>query len=59
VLYPQSNPFYNGDILLFEVGVLISVICLIVWMQRVKRMILGSVFIRLMLQVAGYFAAPA
>lgn len=58
VLYPLASPFYTAGIMLFEIGVLLSAIYLLVWMPWVKKIILGSVFIGLMLQVAGYFFAP-
>jgi uncharacterized integral membrane protein len=58
VLYPLASPFYTAGIMLFEIGVLLSAIYLLVWTSWVKRIILGSVLIGLMLQVAGYFVAP-
>ena len=56
VLYPLSNPFYTAGIMLFELGVLLSAVYLLVWMSWVKKIILGSVLIGISLQVAGYFA---
>jgi len=44
--------------MLFDIDVPLLAIYLPVWMPWVKRMILGSVFIGLMLQVAGDFVAP-
>jgi len=58
VLYPLASPFYTTGIMLFEIGVLLSAIYLLVWMSWVKKIILGLVLIGLMLQVAGYFVAP-
>ena len=58
VLYPLENPFYTMGIMLFEIGVLLSAVYLLVWMAWVKKIILGSVVFGLVLQVAGYFAAP-
>ena len=58
VLYPLASPFYTAGIMLFEIGVLLSAIYLLVWMSWVKKFILGLVLIGLMLQVAGYFVAP-
>jgi uncharacterized integral membrane protein len=53
VLYPLENPFYTAGIMLFEAGVLLSSIYLLVWMSWVKNLILGLVVIGLALQVAG------
>jgi uncharacterized integral membrane protein len=58
VLYPLASPFYTAGIMLFEMGVLLSAVYLLVWMSWVKKIILGSVLIGLMLQAAGYFVAP-
>jgi len=58
VLYPIESPFYTVGIMLFEAGVLLSAIHLLVWMRSVKIVILGSIFLGLILQVAGYFYAP-
>jgi hypothetical protein len=58
VLYPLASPFYTAGIMLFEIGVLLSAIYLLVWISWVKKIILGLVLIGLMLQVAGYFVAP-
>jgi uncharacterized integral membrane protein len=44
--------------MLFEAGVLLSAIYLLVWMRSVKIVILGSILLGLILQVAGYFYAP-
>jgi hypothetical protein len=53
VLYPLASPFYTAG-MLFKIGVLLAAIYLLVWRSWVKRIILGSVLIGLMLQVAGY-----
>ena len=58
VLYPLESPFYTTGIMLFETGVLLSAVYLLVWMRPVKKFIVSSVTIGLVLQVAGYFAAP-
>ena len=58
VLYPLGNPFYTIGIMLFEGGVLLSAVYLLVWMQAVKKFIVGSVIIGLALQVAGSLIAP-
>ena len=58
VLYPLESPFYTIGIMLFEAGVLLSSIYLLVWMSAVKKFILGTIIIGLALQVAGYFFAP-
>jgi uncharacterized integral membrane protein len=44
--------------MLFETGVLLSAIYLLVWMRPVKIFIVSSVIIGFIMQVAGYFAAP-
>ena len=58
VLYPLESPFYTAGIMLFETGVLLSAIYLLVWMSWVKKMILGSVLTGLVLQVAGCLVGP-
>jgi len=58
VLYPLENPFYTAGIMLFELGVLVSAIYLLVWMRSIKRFIVSSVLIGLVMQVAGAFVAP-
>jgi len=58
VLYAVGNPFYTTGIMLFEVGVLLSAIYLLVWIGMVKQVIVGSVMIGLALQVAGSFFVP-
>ncbi len=58
VLYPLESPFYTIGIMLFDVGVLLSAIYLLVWMRSVKIFIAGSVIIGLILQVAGSVFAP-
>src|SRR5450759_4376801 len=58
VLYPLESPFYTIGIMLFDAGVLLSAIYLLVWMRSVKIFIVGSVIIGLVLQVAGTVFAP-
>ncbi len=58
VLYPLENPFYSAGIMLFEIGVLLSAIYLLVWMRPVKKFIVSSVIIGLAMQAAGSFVAP-
>jgi uncharacterized integral membrane protein len=53
VLYPLESPFYTIGIMLFDVGVFISVLYLPVRMRPAKLVILGSVISGLALQVAG------
>jgi uncharacterized integral membrane protein len=55
VLYPLESPFYTVGIMLFETGVLLSAIYLLVWMSWVKKIIFGAVLVGLALQVVGYF----
>jgi len=55
VLYPLQSPFYTIGIMLFEAGVLLSGIFLLVWMSVVKKVILGSILTGLALQVAGFY----
>lgn len=57
VLYPLESPFYTAGIMLFEIGVLLSAIFLIVSIQPIKTIILLSVMIGFTLQIAGYFSA--
>lgn len=56
VLYPLDSPFYSAGIMLFELGVLLSAIYLLVWRSWIKMIILGSVVAGIALQVAGYRA---
>jgi uncharacterized integral membrane protein len=58
VLYPLENPFYTAGIMLFEIGVLLSAVYLLVWMRSVKKFIVSSVIIGLIMQVAGSIIAP-
>jgi uncharacterized integral membrane protein len=56
VLYPLQSPFYTVGIMIFDVGVLLSAIFLLVWMSWVKTMILASVMIGIGLQIGGLYA---
>lgn len=58
VLYPVESPFYTAGIMLFEVGVLLSSVYLLVWMRPVKKIIVGSVLIGLTVQIAGSLLIP-
>ena len=58
VLYPLESPFYTAGIMLFELGVLLSATYLLVWMSWVKKIIVGSVLIGLVLQVVAYLVGP-
>jgi uncharacterized integral membrane protein len=58
VLYPMGSPFYSAGIMLFELGVLLSGVYLLVWMSWVKKIILGSIVIGIPLQVLGLVLAP-
>ena len=53
VLYPLESPFYTIGIMVFEIGVLLSAVYLLVWTRSVKKFIAGSVLLGLALQVAG------
>jgi uncharacterized integral membrane protein len=55
VLYPLQSPFYTIGIMLFEAGVLLSGIFLLVWMSVVKKFIIGSIITGISLQVAGFY----
>ncbi len=57
VLYPLENPFYTTGIMLFEIGVLLSAVYLLIWMRSIKKFIVSSVVIGLVIQAAGYFIA--
>jgi uncharacterized integral membrane protein len=56
VLYPLESPFYTAGIMLFEAGVLLSAIYLLVWISWVKKVILGAVLTGIALQAAGFYA---
>ncbi len=58
ILYPLENPFYTLGIMLFECGVFLSALCLLVRISWIKAGIVGSVAVGLALQVAGAFLAP-
>ena len=58
VLYPLENPFYTAGIMLFELGVLLSATYLLVWMSWVKKIIVGSVLVGLVLQMVAYLVGP-
>jgi len=56
VLYPLESPFYTIGIMLFEAGVLLSGIFLLVWTSAVKKFILASILTGLAFQVTGFYA---
>ena len=58
VLYPLESPFYTIGIMVFEIGVLLSAVYLLVWTRSVKKFIAGSVLLGLALQVAGSTTMP-
>ena len=58
VLYPMENPHYSAGIMLFDLGVLLSGIYLLVWISWVKKIILGAVLIGIPVQVIGLQLAP-
>ena len=58
VLYPLESPFYTIGIMVFEIGVLLSAVYLLVWTRSIKKFIAGSVMLGLALQVAGSFYLP-
>jgi len=58
VLYPLDSPFYTIGIMVFDAGVMLSSIYLLVWMRSVKKFILGTAFLGIALQVGGAFFAP-
>jgi uncharacterized integral membrane protein len=58
VLYPMGSPFYTVGVMVFELGVLLSGIYLLVWISWIKKIVLGSVLIGIPLQVFGSLYAP-
>lgn len=58
VLYPLESPFYSAGIMLFELGVLLSGMFLLVWISWIKKLLLGSILIGIPLQLFGLLAAP-
>ncbi len=58
VLYPMESPFYSAGIMLFEAGVLLSAVYLLVWMSWIKKIIVGSVVAGIALQAGGLHAPP-
>jgi uncharacterized integral membrane protein len=57
-LYPMRSPYYSAGIMLFEIGVLLAAIYLLVWISWIKKIVLGSVLCGIPLQVYGALAAP-
>jgi uncharacterized integral membrane protein len=55
VLYPLENPFYTVGIMLFEVGVCLSALFLLVWNVWTRLAILASVVAGIALQIAGFY----
>ena len=55
VLYPIESPFYTVGIMIFELGVLMSAIYLLVWISWIRKIILGSVIAGIALQAAGMY----
>jgi uncharacterized integral membrane protein len=58
VLYPMASPFYSAGIMLFDLGVLLSALYLLVWMTWVRKIILGAVLIGIPVQVIGLQIVP-
>ena len=56
VLYPLESPFYTVGIMLFDLGVLLSAVYLLVGMSWIRKIILWSVATGIALQVAGFYA---
>jgi uncharacterized integral membrane protein len=58
VLYPLESPFYTVGIMVFEIGVLLSSVYLLVRRRSIKKFIVASVMLGLVLQVAGSITLP-
>ncbi len=58
VLYPLASPFYSAGIMVFELGVLLSAITLLVWITWIRRLLLGAVLAGIPLQIAGLYSPP-
>jgi len=58
VLYPLESPFYTVGIMVFEIGVLLSSAYLLVRRRSIKKFIVASVMLGLVLQVAGSITLP-
>jgi uncharacterized integral membrane protein len=58
VLYPLESPFWSAGIMLFDLGVLLSAACLLVWISWIRKIILGAVLIGIPLQAVGLQLAP-
>ena len=58
VLYPIGSPFYSAGIMVFELGVLLSGIYLLVWISWIRKLLLGAVLAGIPLQVVGLLYAP-
>ncbi len=55
VLYPLQSPFYTVGIMLFDAGVLLSAVYLLVRTSWVRRVILGLAIIGIGLQIGGFY----
>ncbi len=53
VLYLLEHPFYTAGIMVFEAGVLLSALFLLVGRPWIRKVIVGSVLLGLALQIAG------
>ncbi len=58
ILYPLQNAFYTAGIMLFELGVLLSALYLLVWMRPIKICIVCTVISGLIIQTTAYFYGP-
>jgi uncharacterized integral membrane protein len=56
VLYPLGSPFYTVGIMLFEAGVFLAAVYLLVWKSWIKKIILASVLTGFVLQCLGFYA---
>jgi uncharacterized integral membrane protein len=58
MLYPLESPFYSAGIMLFDLGMLLAAVYLLVWMSWIKKIILGAVLIGIPVQIIGLHVAP-
>ena len=58
VLYPLESPFYTAGIMLFDLGVLLSAVYLLVWMTWIRKIILAAALSGIPLQIIGMQVVP-
>lgn len=58
ILYPLDSPFYSAGIMVFELGTLVSGVCMLVRMAWIKKLIVTSICIGILVQILGLTIVP-